>query len=195
MSPWSLRRCGSVGKTGIWRWIDHKQAERASALGFRPSHFGRVKKSLTRARLALWTGVAQWDACHLTLLFLRRAVVSLDGWSARPCETSNGIWFWKRSLIPVGTERRRHTCLASRCGHCGTRSSNIQQRVSAFPAMRAKTRSWRNPLFCCFGGVIGIAMMIGGLGHRLRARTDEVIEWPSRFHRKAAACSCRPAQR
>ena len=56
-----------------------------------------------------------------------------------PGETSNGIWFWRRCLIPVGTERRRHTCLASRCGHCGIRSSNIQQRVSAFLAMRATT--------------------------------------------------------
>jgi hypothetical protein len=51
--------------------------------------------------------------------------------------------------------RRRRACLGYRCGHCGTRSSNIQQRVSAFLAMRATTRSWRNPPFCCFGGVIG----------------------------------------
>ena len=28
-------------------------------------------------------------------------------------------------------------------------------RVSAFLAMRATMRSWRNPPFCCFGGVIG----------------------------------------
>ena len=27
---------------------------------------------------------------------------SLKGWSPRPCETSNGICFWKRSLIPRG---------------------------------------------------------------------------------------------
>ena len=121
---------------------------------------GRVKKSLTFL-LCSYAGHGghcgpEWRkcACSLTPLFpLRRAAVSLDGWSARPCKTSNGIWFWKRCLIPVGTERRRHTCLASRCGHCGTRSSNIQQRVSAFLAMRATTRSWRNPPFCCFGGV------------------------------------------
>ena len=37
--------------------------------------------------------------------------------------------------------RRRRACLAYRCGHCGTRSSNIQQRVSAFLATRAATRS------------------------------------------------------
>ena len=122
-----------------------------------------VKKSLT---FLLCSGAGhgghcgpEWRAqcaCILTPLFpLRRAVVSPDGWSVRPCETSNGIWFWKRSLIPVGTERRRHTCLASRCGRCGTRSSNIQRRVSAFLAMRATTRFWRNPPFCCFGGLIG----------------------------------------
>jgi hypothetical protein len=51
-----------------------------------------------------WTGVAQWDACPLTLGFpLRHAAVSLGGWSARPCETSSGKWFWKHSLKLMGT--------------------------------------------------------------------------------------------
>ena len=184
MSLWSSRTSRAGEKTGIWR-LDRPQAKPSERvvthasqvqriagcltcradrrLGASAFSFGRVKKSLTFLLCSdaghgghCGLGVAQWDACRLTLLFpLRRAAVSLDGWSARPCKTSNGIWFWKRSLIPVGTERRRHTCLAYRCGHCGTRSSNIQQRVSAFLAMRATTRSWRNPPFCCFGGVIG----------------------------------------
>ena len=37
--------------------------------------------------------------------------------------------------------RRRRACLAYQCGLCGTRSSNIQQRVSTFLAVTATTRS------------------------------------------------------
>ena len=79
------------------------QADRR--LGASAFSFGCVKKSqlFYCALMTLWTGVAQWDACRLTFLFpLRRAAVSLKGRSARPCETSNGICFWKRSLIPMG---------------------------------------------------------------------------------------------
>jgi hypothetical protein len=73
-------------------------AERIGVWTLRPSPLGRAKKSLTLlcsdaghvGRGGL--GVAQWDACSLTLLFpLRRAAVSLDGWSAHACETLNGI--------------------------------------------------------------------------------------------------------
>jgi len=66
--------------------------------------------------------------------------------------------------------------LASRCGRYGTKLSNIQRRVSAFPAVRAKTRSWRNPPFCCFDGLIG---------NRHDNEVDEYIllTWRSAFHR------------
>jgi len=70
-------------------------------------------------------GIVEWSSA----MGRRRAAVSLGGWSARPFETSNGIWFWKRLLIPMATEPRRRTCLASQCGRCGTRSPNIWQKT------------------------------------------------------------------
>ena len=115
VAPWLRRR-------EFGDWIDRKQANRKSGdpcepssidsclpcrvIGVwarRPSLLGRVKKSLTF--LLCSVGGVDWSSAmgRMPLLFpLRRTAVSPKGWSALPCETSNGTWFWKRSLISMG---------------------------------------------------------------------------------------------
>ena len=137
--------------------------------------------------------MAQWDAYRFTLRFpVRRAAVSLGGWSARPFETSNGTWFWRRLLIPMETEPCRHACSGCPSERYATRSLSIPQRASKSLRTRAgrtsaehrwaptvvngptrSSSSIRAHQFQCRRGLV--PRRLGDVAQELRRRCDQLI--------------------